>query len=178
MVATHFAVNCESRKGSDQAGSKTLTQAESNRIAWQVTWTHVRDPGLLQQQQQQLGMGQDYVEGFQPLGVGGGDGFQHFGGERLLPYNTVQVQSATGFASPGFPMTGAGSIQYASLPAGLGGIGGSPPRYLPGGAGLGVGGAAVGITGGLGMPAGYQPYPGQGMAGLMSTPMGGMQRSC
>ncbi len=142
----------------------------------------MRDPGLLQQQQQQLGLGQGYMEGFQPMGVGGGDGFQHFGGERLLPFNTLQMESAPGFASSGFPMAGAGSIQYAPLPAGLSRNGGSPPRYLPGGAGLGVGGAAVGITGGLGMPAGYQPYPGPGAGGLgmgvMSNQIGGMQRSC
>jgi hypothetical protein len=131
----------------------------------------VRDPGLLQQQQQQqqLGFGQGYMEAFQP--------FQTFGGEQLLPFNTVQIQSGPGYAAGGLPLAlaGAGSIQYSPLPAGLGGGGGPPPRYLPGGAGLGVGGAAVGITGSLGMPTGYQPYPGSGMAGLA---MGGMQRSC
>ena len=130
----------------------------------------MRDPGLQQQQQQQ----HHHLQ--QPVHIGGAQGymeaFQPYGGEQLLPFNSLPMESA-------YPMVGSGSIQFAPLPAGLGGGGRSPPRYLPGGGGFGVGGAAVGLTGSLGIPAGYQTYSGPGMAGVgMPVGYGGMQRSC
>ena len=102
----------------------------------------MRDPGLVQQS---AGM---------------------YGQETIIPYNSLPgvgtVQNGGGFTNMtginGFPVDslvsvgnlGPGPIAY--------GAGGSPPRYLPGGGGLGAGGAGVGLTGGIGLPPGYVPF--------------------